>query len=426
MRASVKQEPRPPQAFGEYVWGARHLYARRPMTDSRLALLALASWTLASANARAAGDDAERTTLRAELGAEYDSNAHRTEAVSGGPPVNPVESWVERVVVGGAVSDVVADGQAISVSATGAAKLFDATAARNETVAVAQSSLAWRVDVSRRARLITAGAYYEAFQNAGFDQAALDERRDFRSLAGTLQLGIAASPQDDFVLGAGYRSLVFKADQDFNFQGPTASLDWRWTRTPEGEDDGGDWELGAGIGSEQRRFAGPALAASCPGGSVPGLPCPGVDQRLDRLYMAHADATRTGRLLTGLGYALVYNASNSYGETVTRHFAILRLAAALPLDLTLAARAELLFAFYREAVPLIVQSGCTAPGSGCTSIEEENRSSVRVDLSRPLGDHVRLFARYTFYANELGSSAGHYRRQTLLLSLAVGFDGPSN
>ena len=397
------------------------------MTDSRLALLALAALTLASATTRAegaAGDDGERTTLRLELGAEYDSNAHRTEAVSGGPPVNPVESWVQRIVVGGAVSDVVADGQAINVSATGAAKLFDAPAARNETVAVAQSSLAWRVDVSSRTRLTTAGAYYEAFQNAGFDQAALDERRDFRSLAGTLQLGIAASPRSDIVLGGGYRSLLFKADQDFNFQGPTASLDWRWTRTPEGENDGGDWELGAGAGFEQRWFAGPALAASCGGGAVPGLPCPGVDQRLDRLYMGHAEATRTGWALTGLGYALVYNASNSYGETVTRHFAILRFAAPLPLDLTIAARAELLFAFYREAVPLVVQSGCTAPGSGCTSIEEENRSSVRVDLSRPLADNLRLFARYTFYANELGTSAGHYRRQTVLVSLAFGFDGP--
>jgi hypothetical protein len=54
--------------------------------------------------------------------------------------------------------------------------------------------------------------------------------------------------------------------------------------------------------------------------------------------------------------------------------------------------------------------------------EEENRSSVRVDLSRDIGDRLRLVGRYTFYANELGSNAGTYRRHTLLLSLSYGLE----
>ena len=57
-------------------------------------------------------------------------------------------------------------------------------------------------------------------------------------------------------------------------------------------------------------------------------------------------------------------------------------------------------------------------GKPFVNIEDENRSSVRVDLSRDVSERLRALLRYTFYANELGSSGGTYRRQTLLLSLA--------
>ena len=56
------------------------------------------------------------------------------------------------------------------------------------------------------------------------------------------------------------------------------------------------------------------------------------------------------------------------------------------------------------------------------NIEDENRSSVRVDLSREISEGLRALVRYTLYANELGSSGGSYRRHTLLLSLAFTFD----
>ena len=47
--------------------------------------------------------------------------------------------------------------------------------------------------------------------------------------------------------------------------------------------------------------------------------------------MAQADVTRTGRVLLGAGYAFHHNDSNSFGETLIRHIAIARVAAALPL-----------------------------------------------------------------------------------------------
>ena len=92
----------------------------------------------------------------------------------------------------------------------------------------------------------------------------------------------------------------------------------------------------------------------------------------------------------------------------------------MPFGLYLAARADLSFVFYRDSIP-VAQTADMAPmvgGKPFVNIEDENRSSVRVDLSRDVSDRLRALLRYTFYANELGSSVGTYRRQTLLLSLA--------
>ena len=83
-------------------------------------------------------------------------------------------------------------------------------------------------------------------------------------------------------------------------------------------------------------------------------------------------------MLLGAGYAFQYNRSNSFGETVTRHFVTARFASPLPFGLTVAARAELLLAFYRDQVGFhldhdtrnehmhVVQ--LTPPGSGCSIV----------------------------------------------------------
>ena len=73
--------------------------------------------------------DTERYTLRAEVGLEYDTNAHRTEIVAGAnnPPL--VASPLERLVLAGTLSDQVADGQLLTLAATAAGKIYDAPAA---------------------------------------------------------------------------------------------------------------------------------------------------------------------------------------------------------------------------------------------------------------------------------------------------------
>jgi hypothetical protein len=387
------------------------------------ALILLAS-ACAAAGARAqeaaeAPPDTEHYQLRAEIGMEYDSNAHRVEQISGSDN-GVVGSFLQRLVVAGQLTDQVAPRHAVAVTATAAAKIFDAAPARSETVAIAQSSLMWRATIGPRTSLSPSAAYYEAFQSWAPQGDPAGERRDFRSLGPTLELRTGPSERTDLGIAAGYRSLVFKPDRDFDFDGPTAALNLRWLHDA---DEGADWELRAGGAFEHRRFGGPVQVSSCPPPSQNGLPCAGTATRVDDFVMAQTEVTRTGRLLLSLGYAFQHNGSNSFGETLIRHIATARVATALPLGFYLAARADLLFVSYRDPVP--VAQAEMAQGSAArpyASIEEENRSSARVDLSRDVGARVRALLRYTFYANELGNNIGEYRRHTLLLSLSFSFE----
>jgi hypothetical protein len=353
--------------------------------------------------------DSERYTLRAEIGAEYDSNAHRAEIITGVPNPPVIASPLERFVLSWALSDAVADDQSVALAATAGAKLFDATAARDEDVAIAQSSAAWQGTFGPSTSLTASGAYYEAFQRASTDLTEASERRDFRSLAPELRLQRALGDTVTLGVAAGARWFVFKPDRDYDFYSSVASADLRWLRLPDG---GADWEASAGLGYEHRSFTGPALI-DCPQTAMSGVGCSGPDLRADDLLSAHAEAVRTGRVLVGAGYGFAANLSNSFGETVTRHALNARLAVPLPLGLSLAARGELLLAFYRNQVVV----GQLLPGSPFVSIEDENRSSVRVDLSHGLGDRWRALFRYTLYANEITAAPIRYRRQTLLLSL---------
>jgi hypothetical protein len=381
------------------------------------ALSLLAMIRMVDGTARAETDgapDTERYTLRAEVGLEYDTNAHRTEIVAGAnnPPI--VASPLERLVLAGTLSDLVADGQLLTLAATAAGKIYDAPRATGEDVAIAQSSLAWAKALGPRATLTLTGAYYEAFQSTAKDLVDASERRDFRSLGSTAQLGWIAAEHLDLSLNAGYRSFLFKPDRDDDFRAPTAAAEARWTH----QTSDADWEVSAGATFEHRTFGGPALTLDCPREvSSPALfACAGPDGRRDDFLMSHLDLLRVGQVLLGAGYAFQYNRSNSYGDTVMRHVFTARFATPLPGGLTLAARGELLLAHYAQPQPI----GETPAGNSFASIEaieDENRSSVRVDLSHALADPLRLIVRYTFYANELGNAPISYRRQTLLLSL---------
>jgi hypothetical protein len=271
------------------------------------------------------------------------------------------------------------------------------------------------VALSPRTALSAAGAYYEAFQRGSPPISYAPSQRDFRSLGATLRLAWAMGRSTELAAVAGYRYFLFKPDRNLDFQAPSAGLELRWSR--ESSDGDAEWEGLAGVGYERRAFAGAVFVNPCQPPLVLGQGCQlayGDDLRVDQPLTARVELARTGRVLVGAGYALQYISSNSFEFTMLRQFVTARFAAALPWDLLFTARAELLFAHYRD--PLLLQGSIL--NSVTATIEDESHSSVRADLSWPLSERLQLIARYTYYGRALSDSAVSYSRQTAMLAVA--------
>src|SRR4051812_19306251 len=110
------------------------------------ALLAL----LGVAPGRQARAEPLRYELRAELGAEYDTNPGRTEEIEGRPATPPIQgSALGRLVLGAdAATTMGRHGLALSLGFAG--KAFARGTARPEDVLVAQASARWTVLLAAR------------------------------------------------------------------------------------------------------------------------------------------------------------------------------------------------------------------------------------------------------------------------------------
>lgn len=362
--------------------------------------------------------DDERVSLRAEVGAEYDSNVHRTEDLPITNSPAPVGSPLGRAVLGWSAADRIGDSQEVAFSLLGGAKLFAAPDARSENVGVVESGGSWRIKAGARTRLGLSAAYYEAIQEGTRSEQQLSgDARDFRSLSPTARFLRSVGEHGVFGLAAGYRWFVFKPNRGYDFRAPVLSAEYQVSR--ETADGTADWELSVGAGVELRRFAGTRLlrqSSSCAPDSCALYPDPEGALHQDQFFSGHLAVTRTGRVLVGAGYAVQWNRSNSYAETLVRHVGTVRFTAPLPLGVYLAARTELVYVSYADRVALI--SGRS--GQAYATIDDENRSQIRAELSRDLGSRLQIVGRYSFYVNPLGQLK--YRRQTATLSLVFTFD----
>jgi hypothetical protein len=175
-----------------------------------------------------------------------------------------------------------------------------------------------------------------------------------------------------------------------------------------------DWEWTAGASLEWRGFEGLACTnVDCTGESPP--------RRLDRFWIGHVELARTTTFLLGAGAALHINQSNSYGEGLVRGVFHLRAVVPLPWAISLSSRADLMATHYWNSQVLaqeVLAQGQNA-GTPLVSIEDENRSTLRIELARPLAQGFEIGARYVLYTSFPSRGSVDYRRQTALLYLAV-------
>jgi hypothetical protein len=355
-----------------------------------------------------------RYTLRLELGPEYDSNPARLEAIRGvaAPALHP-----SPLLRGAVIYDLFAGlstRQTLSLTASLAGKLFLEPAILTEDVLVAESSLGYTLTLLRATALGLAASYYDVFQRpAQPSPAPQGDPRDFRSVtpSARLEQGLLGGR---LTLGGGYRHFDYKPRVSYGFAGPAGFLAFR--RAFFGAPDvdgamGADWEVGAAGSIEQRHFVG----ARCEGLDA----CPPADPRQrepwrDRFVILSADASRTAGFLVGGGGSLHLNYSNSYAQSLSRVLVHLRAVVLLPFELTLSGRGELVFTRYADGVPLNINTA----GMVLSSIEDEGRSTLRLELVRPIGGGFEAGLRATVYRRAFGDSSVTFGRMTGLLFLA--------
>jgi len=355
------------------------------------------------AGSASAGAGEVRHDWRVEDGAEYDTNPARAERIAGteAQPVAPASALV-RVVASGNLAAALGDRHWVALSAGLGGKWFTDDQARAENVTVAQASASESMRLWQPTQLALAAAYYDVFQRRSTDLP------DFRSTSPSLRVEQALTPSMSASLGVGYRWFTFKPDDAFTFTAPTAMVLFRHVLARDLMAGDADWEWSAGGSVEARGFHGPACSAT--GCTDSGS----VSRHHDRFWIGHAEFLRTGSWLLGAGAAVHGNQSNSYGESLIRGLFHVRTVVPLPWQFSFSFRGELVATRY--AAPLTFPQ--PVAGLPTASIEDESRSTVRVELARAFASQVELGARYVYYTSAPSSSAVEYRRQTLLVYLA--------
>jgi hypothetical protein len=350
--------------------------------------------------------DSDRHDLRVELGTEYDSNPDRSEHIANTTPTLPpaAASPLARLVASGGWAVSLGQRGALALSGALAGKRFLHEDARGDDVLVVQAGANGTLRLARRTLLGATGSYYDAFQRGPVD------RRDFRSFTPTLRLEQGFAQAAQLVLGGGYRLFTFKASRNLAFAGPTAFVTTRQMFPGDMASDEADWEWNAGAALEWRGFEGTACTndTCTPESSSP--------KRLDRFWIGYAEVARTTSFLLAAGAALHVNQSNSRGEALVRGVFHLRAVVPLPWALSFSTRADLVATHYRNSLLLAQDPNAGVP---LASIEDENRSTLRIEVSRPLAQGIEIGTRAVLYSSFPSRGSIEYNRQTILLYLAV-------
>jgi hypothetical protein len=319
------------------------------------------------------------------------------------PPPTIASAQAARLSAG-LDADLVTEGRhLLSLRLSTAGKKYFQAAAAGEDLLLLDGRGGFDLALGTRNILGLSLAHYDAFQRA----SGLPDARDFRSTTPGLrwdhQRGRAR-----FSLGGGWRWFAFKPERAFDFQAPNAYLVYRHHIAPPLDEPDAEWDWSASLQFERRAFEGPSCA------SLASCLSEGAPSRSDRFFALGLELTRTGTHLFGGGTSLISNRSNSYGESLERLAFHLRAALLLPLGLSLGVRAEGVLTRYRDRVPV----GHDASSNRFVNIEDEGRSTLRLELARPLGDRFDLGLRYTLFTSAPRSNEVRYERQTALLFLA--------
>lgn len=339
---------------------------------------------------------ADPWAIRMESGAEADSNVARVEDE-------------KRIAAGagrlGARIDHTGHllGGAYVVDASGLARLVTSSETRDENVMLYVGELRWLYPIG--ARSLAAGVHLTAADS--FGALGGTGARTFRNLGGDALLVLGHGEEHHLTLGLGGRDFWYKPDRMFSWRGPVANarLDAMLWQTP---DRTRSLELGATLGFEARSYMSTALAGCSPDPSIdPGCTIETPLRRRDRYQRAGLELTWTGGLVATGGYQLTVIDSNSYGQSLIRQ----RMVATVTMELFGGLFATTTATLQLDQFPddILIDD---LQHQELTSLEDENRSSLQILLTRKLSAAWSIEARGAVW-RDLGRDAASFRRELI-------------
>ncbi|MBT8491547.1 MAG: hypothetical protein KJO07_00695, partial [Deltaproteobacteria bacterium] len=214
----------------------------------------------------------------------------------------------------------------------------------------------------------------------------------------------------------GYRWFSFKADPDFDWDGVSAVAGYRgtvWLGDRENEPDVASIDVGVSYRIDRRNYTGLAFRNQCMPDEplVPQCSIPTDLGRVDLAHVASAEVSYTGERIYSLRYQLQLTDSNSFTQSFVRHRVDLGVTTELFWDVFMTARGTIQFNQFLDSL-LITQD---INSQTFVSIDDENRNSLALVLSRELSKELTLEGRYLFFSNEFATQELEFRRQTAYL-----------
>jgi hypothetical protein len=351
--------------------------------------VAVAAAVVASASAAAASP----WTITGEAGAEIDDNVQRVET---GPGLDtaPITSPVIRL---GARTDKRGDlfGGAYSLALSDLTRIALNPDVPTEDVTLVGGDVRWVHPLGDRPVGLGFGAF-------GLDDFPLDDKygaRTFRNLGADALFTAHDGDERRFTLAFGEREFVYKPPTEpahlYDYTGPAinARLDvalWHTAEHTRGLD------LAATVGFESRAYTARAYANACPPGQQADPNCDAATllARHDRVTRAGVELTYSGREILQVGYQFELIDSNSFGNSFARH----RIMASGTVGIGkvyVSLLAILQLDQYLDG--LLVESDLV--NQSFANIEDENRSSAQLHVTRAVSPHWSLEGRAAYWRN---------------------------
>lgn len=362
--------------------------------------------------------------LQLEGGSEYDSNIHRIE-VREGEDVPVDAAALARLGARHRLSWRRVAGERLSLSSFGGLKLFTTESGQSENVGVVSADGAYEWTLRGRGAVLGLhGGYYDAIPFELADASSDYRGRNFRTASAEGSTTLLADGGHRVSARIGYRTFEYKPDPLFDWAGDHYALFYSttwWRGDPDQDPDATSIDLHAGYQIERRGYDSSARTSSCADEDAADPLC-SAGTRLARADLNHslaAELVYTGERIYSARYELQVNDSNSHGESLVRQRLRAGLTTELWWRLYLTAEATVLVNVYLDPLLLARDEQATT----FVSIEDENRNSLSLHLSRPLGQHWAAEARYAIYSNEFTNDELSFRRQTAYLGMVYRY-GP--